>query len=308
MKAQPSPESPSHQSSVGEEAAQLLEQELERAKAELVEYQTLINEIPSIYETKFRQQVQLLALEIRRLLEERRCLHQQLPAGQLSLAESPAPPAVPSSPRPEVTADAAPARSDLLPPRRTRRLRIGLRRRWRSATRRLSLRQQLPLLMTTTTAVVLLVVGVDSLGRRGQDALSAGPSIGSRVDSKPASNVQAEGADSATPSPNDPPVSPKPGTQDLRLKADGPCWVEVETVSGRVVLAELLNKGDQRSFPLGTGLRVRAGRPDHLGVAAAGDDDFRPLAAINNLGWKTFLPGQAGSASEQPPPGGKSEG
>jgi hypothetical protein len=261
LKAQPSPESPSHQSSVGEEAAQLLEQELERAKAELVEYQTLINEIPSIYETKFRQQVQLLALEIRRLLEERRCLYQQLPSGQLSLAESPAPPVVLSSPRPEVTADAAPARLDALPSGRRRLWHTDLRRRLRLAKRRFSLRPLLLLLIGSTTSVALLVVGIDSLGRWGQDASSPRLSNGGKVDSKAGSNVQAEGKVAATPSAKDAPERSKPGTQDLRLRVDGACWVEVETVKGRVVLAELLNQGDQRSVPLGNGLRVRAGRP-----------------------------------------------
>lgn len=274
----------------------LLEQQLERAKAELAEYQALINEIPSIYETKFRQQVQLLALEIRRLLEERRSLHQQLPAGLLPLPESPALPAAGSPLEPEAQVDPADARAYGPASRRPRRWHLGLRRRWSSAARRLSLRKRLPLLIGTTTAVALLVVGVDALGPWGQVSRDPRPSSEGRVVSKPASKDQAEGEHSATPSAKDPQVRPWPGKQDLQLRADGVCWVQVETANGRVLLAEQLSKGDQHSFPLGNGLRVRAGRPDLLKVAVTGDDGFRAFAAINNnLGWKTFLPAQAGS-------------
>lgn len=261
----------------------LLEQELERAKAELAEYQALINQTPSIYETKFRQQVHGLALDIRRLLEERRSLQQQLSAAS----------------------DLVQARFDRPAPRRLSPWRLGLVRRLGAPARRLAQQSGLPLLtIGTATAVALLVVGADALGPRTQVSRRPSPPEVGQTEARTESKKQAEAEFLAGSTAKPQLERPLPGKQDLRLRAAGPCWVEVRTASGKVVLAEQLKKGDQRSFPLADGLRVRAGRPDLLRVAVAGDD-FRALAAINHLGWKTFLPSQTDSAPPSPSLGGQ---
>jgi hypothetical protein len=53
-------------------------QQLSTLKAELEEYQHLIDEIPTIYEAKFRYRVHEVAQEIRRLMAERLSLQEQI--------------------------------------------------------------------------------------------------------------------------------------------------------------------------------------------------------------------------------------
>lgn len=277
---------------LGDGSLEFLEQELDRAKAELAEYQALISEIPSIYETKFRQQVHGLALEIRRLLEERRSLQEQL------FAWGEAQPLAEALPQP---AEARPVRKT---PRLLRRWRLRRRRRWSVVTGRLLLHRRLPLLATgTVMAVSLLVVGVDALGRRarvsrGEQAPKPEHKAQARPQAKSATKPEAKPEGVTTRQAERLAV----GKQQLRLRAAGPCWVEVRTLSGKVVLSELIPKGGQRNLDLGRGLRVRAGRPDLLGVALSGQD-YRPLNAINNLGWNTFEATQAAALPSPPPPG-----
>jgi chromosome segregation ATPase len=78
---------PSGQDPVDEQTARLgaLESQVAEAQAELEEYQRLLNELPEIYEEKFRQKLHSVAQEIRQLLNERKALQQQL--GQ-ALAET----------------------------------------------------------------------------------------------------------------------------------------------------------------------------------------------------------------------------
>jgi hypothetical protein len=54
------------------------DQQLLTLKAELEKYQDLIDEIPSLYEAKFRYRVQDVAQDIRRLMEERQSLQEQI--------------------------------------------------------------------------------------------------------------------------------------------------------------------------------------------------------------------------------------
>lgn len=70
-----------------------LEAELAALEAELAQYQQITEEIPAIYEEKFRQQLQQLALELRRLIDERDALQQQI-AALLPAAEAPPPAAI----------------------------------------------------------------------------------------------------------------------------------------------------------------------------------------------------------------------
>jgi hypothetical protein len=55
-----------------------LKDELFAARSQLDDYQRLIDEIPSLYEAKFRYRVQDVAQDIRRLMEERQSLQEQI--------------------------------------------------------------------------------------------------------------------------------------------------------------------------------------------------------------------------------------
>jgi hypothetical protein len=55
-----------------------LADDLAAARSQLDHYQQLIDEIPSLYETKFRYRVQELAQDIRRLIDERQSLQEQI--------------------------------------------------------------------------------------------------------------------------------------------------------------------------------------------------------------------------------------
>lgn len=67
---------------LGADRRQVLEAELAALEAELSQYQQIIDDIPLIYEDKFRQQLHALILETRRLLDERSALQRQI-AGQV---------------------------------------------------------------------------------------------------------------------------------------------------------------------------------------------------------------------------------
>lgn len=71
------------------------EQELLRLRAELEEYQHLIEDLPEIYAAKFRQRVEQVAREIRGLMQEREGLQDQI---QRALAGSAATPALQPAP------------------------------------------------------------------------------------------------------------------------------------------------------------------------------------------------------------------
>lgn len=175
-----------------------LEQELERAKAELAEYQVLMNEVPCIYEAKYRQELTSQLMEIRRLLEERRSLQQQLSIALQSRLENPALPAGVSAPEPEAAADPVQPRTDRPTPRRLRpwrlrRWRLGLARRFGAPARRLAQQSGLPLLtIGTATAVALLLVGADALGPRGQDSRGSSPPEVGQTEARTESQGQAK--------------------------------------------------------------------------------------------------------------------
>ncbi len=90
------PGSPDHGRARDPVRAEDLERELARSRAELEDYQRLIEELPEIFAAKFRQRLQLVARDIRRLAEERDSLQAQIHR-TLAGGEQGAPP---PSPRP----------------------------------------------------------------------------------------------------------------------------------------------------------------------------------------------------------------
>ncbi|MFQ6537774.1 RodZ domain-containing protein, partial [Aphanothece stagnina] len=263
MEPFPTPGQPEAASGSTGESIEALEQQLTRAQAELAEYQAMLDELPAIYETKFRHQLQVLAQDIRRLMDERRALQEQL-AATLPAAE-------PQPALPPATTDLAAVPT---PPRRPRSLRLkrwrrGLRRRWetiraaaahlpssvappRWPTLPLPRRGRLPLLVLGTVGGVALLVVLADVGLRRLKAptQAPGPSL------RPSTAVPA-----ANPS------TPRRADQDLLLRARGESWVQVEKLDGEVVYTNTLQEGDLQRIRLRDGLKVRSGRPDLLDVA-----------------------------------------
>ena len=60
------------------EAFEYLERQLAESQAELDQYQGLLNELPGIYEDKFRQRVRTVAQDVRHLFDERNALQAQI--------------------------------------------------------------------------------------------------------------------------------------------------------------------------------------------------------------------------------------
>lgn len=71
------------------------------------------------------------------------------------------------------------------------------------------------------------------------------------------------------------------------ISARGSSWLEVRSADNRVLYSGLFK--DQASFPLGTGLRVMAGRPD-LVSAQLGNRPPRQLGSISEVRWQSFAP------------------
>ncbi|MEB3296847.1 MAG: DUF4335 domain-containing protein [Cyanobacteriota bacterium] len=93
---------------------------------------------------------------------------------------------------------------------------------------------------------------------------------------------QSSATPTATPNRVDPPGR-SPG--ELSLTIEGESWLEVSQIDGTSLFAGI-GKGVLR-FPLGAGLKVRAGRPD-LVLAQAGDGPARLLGKIDEIDWQRF--------------------
>lgn len=227
----------------------VLEAELAALEAELAEYQQLTDEIPAIYEEKFRQQVQQLALELRRLMDERDGLHRQIAALQPAL-EAPWP-LLAASAAPPVSARARSAWAVSW---------CRLPRLWRWSWPQRRPRQRWLWAGAALIAGSALVVVV----------------LRPLVPSAPAP---------ASPAPTSLPARPAA----LLLRADGECWLEVQTLAGQILYANTLQAGQSLRLPLPGPVRLRAGRPDLLQISLDGQP-FAPLGAVTDVGWHPLNP------------------
>jgi len=79
----------------------------------------------------------------------------------------------------------------------------------------------------------------------------------------------------------------------LRVRTATVSWMEITTLPGQQRLFRGMFRGDQR-YPLGQGLRLRAGRPDQVQVAL-GSAPFKTLGTVKDIRWFRFqnpsLPG-----------------
>jgi len=251
------PPGPSNSASVGqlpadEQAIRLeaLEAQVAEAQAELEEYQRLLNELPGIYEGKFRQKLRSVAQEIRQLLDERKALQQQVVR---ALAEIRQQKLLPASGAASEFSDHPKAKIWIkLQIHRFRRL---------PKLRLMGLSAAAALGLFGSALVIPSLFSTRSLAPRG-------------------------GA--STLSPQAPPVPSVFTTIQLQALG-GESWVLVEDLKGRQVFDAILQPGAPKRLPLAQGLRLRSGRPDLLFVAV-GDAVPKPLGDVGDLDWVEIRP------------------
>ncbi|MDP5117996.1 MAG: DUF4115 domain-containing protein [Prochlorococcaceae cyanobacterium MAG_34] len=227
-----------------------MEAQVAEAQAELEEYQRLLNELPGIYEGKFRQKLRSVAQEIRQLLDERKALQQQVVR---ALAETRQPQLLPASGAVSEFSDHPKAKIWIkLQIHRFRRL-------------------PKPRLIGISAAAVLVLVvaalGIPSLF----SSRALAPRGGALIRSSQAPSVLN-------------------ASTTIQLQAlGGESWVLVEDLKGRQVFDAILQPGAPKRFPLAQGLRLRSGRPDLLFVAV-GDAVPKPLGDVGDLDWVEIRP------------------
>lgn len=248
-----------------------LENELTQAQAELEQYQGLLNELPGIYEDKFRQKVRSVAEDIRHLLDERQALQEQVSRALVQSRQPEAlPPAAASAPiaPPPPTKRWSDVRlprfqstsSDAVPPRRPPF------KRW-SLGRGLLGGRQMGVVLGSGVVLTLLVLGLPQLLSRRVVPAAGGPPL-------PGAGQRLS-----------PPIPAR-----LRLQArGGQSWVLVERLVGGKVLDTLLEPGQIKVLPLGAGLRIRSGRPDLL-YLSVGTARPEPLGTVSDLDWVEIRP------------------
>ena len=235
-----------------EQAARLetLEAQVAEAQAELEEYQRLLNELPEIYEGKFRQKLRSVAQEIRQLLDERKALQQQV--GH-ALAETKQPKLLPSSGAASEFPDHPKAKTwtKLQIPRFKRLPKLRL--------------------MGLSAAAALGLVGAALVIASLFSSRSLAPRGGASIRSSQSPQVAS-------------------ANTTIQLQArGGESWVLVEDLKGRPVFDGILQSGEPKRFPLAQGLRLRSGRADLLFVAV-GDALPKPLGDVGDLDWVEIRP------------------
>jgi hypothetical protein len=250
------------------QAIEELERQVAEAQTELEQYQGLLNDLPGIYEDKFRQKVRGVAEDIRHLLDERKALQEQVSRAlaQPTVPEAlPPAVAVPPAPAPRSWADVRLPRlqspsSDAPASRRPPRSRLVFR--FSIPTGR-----QRGIALGAGLVLALLVLGLPQLLSRRSVPAAGGPPL--------SAGGQRSPVDTAA---------------NLRVEArGGQSWVLVERLGGGKVLDVILEPGQSKVLPLGSGLKIRSGRPDLLFVST-GQVPAQPLGAVSDLDWFEFRP------------------
>ena len=105
----------------------------------------------------------------------------------------------------------------------------------------------------------------------------------------PLNNRPPASPTAAATAPSKAPVGSKPGATApagvLVLRTSQPSWLEVHDSSQKVLFKGTVQ--GERSFPVGQGLKVLAGRPD-LVLVSLGGSSPRPLGRIDQIRWQSF--------------------
>ncbi len=286
-----------------------LRRELEAVQRRRDNYQTLLKDLPEIFEGKFRERLRPLQQHNENLQLEGLALREQIRRAlpEASAAPSqPTPPLTPSAPQGAGTPPSSLQGEPVLPPINERPspgpcgdgpeaagsehgARGGVEEAafgWRSWLDKASaeVRRRHAWLLSGGLLLVLLMAALPQANRL---LTGRGPGAGRQegISSRPAT-VPPVSPVSPTRAERAKPVNPQSrSAASLRIKASQPVWVEVEAMDGRSLLYSLFR--GERSFPLGQGLRIRSGRPDLIRVQRSGAK-ARTLGGVNDLGWHTF--------------------
>lgn len=237
-----------------------LEAELTRARSELSHYESLLQDLPAIYEGKFRQHLRATAQNIRQLLDERKLLQEQV---SIALANPPKPHSLTA-----VADDGREGfhqRSNIVVhfPSSLPFSRLGIS--LRSASNRFAgfwARFSLPWKLVAVSGGALLVFAIIVHSRF--PASRPSPPDGSQKSGKSA-------------------VLPRASALTVVAKG-GQSWILIEGSGGRLLHDVVLDDGETRTVNIGSGLRIRSGRPDllHFGIDS---EPLKRLGGVNDLDW-----------------------
>jgi len=74
----------------------------------------------------------------------------------------------------------------------------------------------------------------------------------------------------------------------VTLRASAPSWVEVqELASGKTVLVDVIRPGNHKIISVGSGLRLRSGRPEMLSLQL-NDRKPEPFGRLHGLDWRVI--------------------
>lgn len=243
--------------------------ELEATRRQIEAYQALLQEVPTIFERKFRERMQPVLERNREIAAESQLLREQL-SGALPSGTPAEVAQLPGNGETSTTVQAdnpaalpQPSSSDSANAEHHAVLAPGSDQ---------GTRAKQPVRMSSSWPRALLW-GIAGTAVLGLSLLALGP-LGRQY---PLAQFLRVG----TATPTDPNAL---GPEELQIISKG-SWIEVEDASGSPLFAGIL-EGDRR-FPIGPGLRLNAGRPD-LVRYRIGKRPAAPLGAIEDVGWRTL--------------------
>jgi hypothetical protein len=263
-------------------------EELEAARNQLSNYQSLLRDLPELYERKFEERLRPIRDRNRALNQEGEGLREQLDRA-LPAAHQPQRPSLPA------TTD-APTAAQPRPTPDTSVVRSGRNK------------ILLPIGLASAASILLLAtLGPLASWVRHLSPSLAKASVGSKAKTEGSTPTlsaregllnapMAGGGQTANPpaSATLAPTHPKPPARismaapgELILTASAPTWLEVHDADDQPLMAETFQ--GQRRIPLGKGLRLLAGRPDLITVQLPGTPPRR-LGSIDAVDWQTIKP------------------
>ena len=265
-------------------------EELEAARNQLSNYQSLLRDLPELYERKFEERLRPIRDRNRALNQERAGLREQLDRA-LPAAHQPQRPGLPASTdAPSVAQPKPKAATKVAPSARSRSL--------------------LPIGLASAASLVLLAtLGpiASWMGHFSPSPTSKGPLAGGNLKANPPSASKTLPRPQASPTlapthPQPPATVAMAPPGELILTAKAPTWLEVHDAEDHPLMAETFH--GQRRIPLGQGLRLLAGRPDLITIQLPGTQPRR-LGSIDAVAWQTIKPTESrpvqASRSTAPP-------
>lgn len=225
-----------------------LEAELSEARSELADYELLLQDLPAIYEDKFRQHLRSTAQNIRQLLDERKVLQERI---SLALTHS--------SRQQSFAAFADDLSQECRP----------------------SIDLSTP---TSGNSSNRFVSFLDHYSRTWKLLLVAGGAlVGLVFVSYPLLTSFRLSPPEAAQKSNKRAVLPIAYPLTVVAKG-GQSWILIESNSGLSMLDVVLDDGETRLINIGSGLRIRSGRPDLLYIGI-GSEPLRQLGGVSDLDW-----------------------